>query len=163
MDFITAFLFGISIFLFISFLKKYFDGITKHLRIIRLQLEIQNPMFVSEELLELDKNINYWHEKMFKYKDDISEKNKEISQLTFDLFWLYVEKQNRLRIMIAEVKKIGNPTKIHEKYEKWLNKNEENIKKMEKRVKEIDRKISEDLEKRDLDIEFLGKWDKDES
>lgn len=65
--------------------------------------------------------------------------------------------------MIAEAKQTGNPTKVHEKYENWLNKNEENIISMKKRAKEINSKIKEDLEKRSIDIEFLGKWDKDEN
>ena len=118
-------------------------------------------MFVSEELLELDKNIQYWHEKMFKYKDDTSEKNKEISKMTFDLFWANIKRLNNFRVMIAEARKTGNPTKIHEKYEEWLDKNEEDIRNMEKKAMELNNKIKEDLEKRSLDIEFLGKWNID--
>lgn len=163
MDLFVSIILGLGISIVVFVLIQHFGRISKHLRIIRLQLEIQNPLFVSEQLLELDKNINYWQGKMFKYKDDISEKNKEIGQLTFDLFWAYIERLNHFRIMVVEAKQTGNPTKVHEKYETWLNKNEENIRNMEKRAKEIDSKIKEDLEKRSLDNEFLGKWDIDEN
>ena len=66
---------GVGITIVVIVLLHYLGRISKHLRIIRLQLEIQNPMFTSEELLELDKSIIYWQEKMWKYKDDIGEKN----------------------------------------------------------------------------------------
>lgn len=137
--------------------------ISKHLRIIRLQLEIQNPMFVSGELLELDKNIQYWQEKMSKYRNDFSDKNKEIAGLTFNLFWAYVDRLNHFRIMVVEAKKTGTPAKIHEKYEKWLDKNEERIREMEKKAMKLNGKIKEDLDRRNLDLEFLGKWDRDEN
>lgn len=118
-------------------------------------------MFVSEELLELDKNIKYWRTKMWKYKDDIHEKNKEIGKLTFDLFWQHVERLNQFRVMIVEAKKNGNTDKIHKKYESWLDKNKEDIEKTERKARGINSQIKKDLEKRDLDIEFLGKWDID--
>lgn len=163
MDLIGFIFLGVAIVGVVLVLMQHLGRISKHLRIIRLQLEIQNPMFVSEELLDLDKNITYWHGKMFKYKEDTSEKNKEISQLTFDLFWAYVERLNHYRIMIAEAKHTGDSSKIHDKYRDWLRKNEERIEKMEKRSMEIDSKIKDDLSKRNLDIEFSGKWDTDEN
>lgn len=163
MDLIISIFFGLSLVTFIFALLQHLGRISKHLRIIRLQLEIQNPMFTSEELLELDKNIQYWHEKMFKHKDDYGEKNKEIGDLTFKLFWAYLERLNHFRVMIVEARKTGDPTKIHEKYEAWLQKNGEEIKNMEKKAMRLNGKIKEDLEKMNLDLEFLGKWNKDEN
>lgn len=163
MDLLISIIFGLAIAVFVYFLINILNKISSHLRIIRLQLEIQNPLFVSEELLELDKNINYWKEKMWKYKDDIGETNKEIRDITFNLFWAYVEKLNHFRVMVAESKVLGNPNKTHEKYEKWLDKNGEDIRKMEKRATEINDKIKDEIGKRDLDLEFLGKWDTSEN
>jgi len=159
------------IFLFLGFLIAYFvwaslqflGKISNHLKIIRLQLEIQNPLFVSEQLLELDKNIDYWHEKMWKYKEETDEKHKDIRDVTFDLFWAYVDRLNHYRAMITESRKNGETTKIHEKYEKWLKTNENEIQKMEEKAIGLDGKIKDDITKRNLDIEFLGKWDKNEN
>lgn len=142
---------------------QHLGRILKHLRLIRLQLEIQNPMFVSEQLLDLDKNVNYWQEKMWKYKEDTSERNKEIRELTFQLFWAYVETQNHYRIMIAEAKHTGDPSKIHDKYRDKLEKKYEEIRKKEERAMEINSKIKDEIGKRDLDIEFAGKWETDEN
>ena len=100
---------------------------------------------------------------MFKYKDDISEENKEISDITFKLFWAYVERLNHFSVMIVEAKNTGEPSKIHKKYEDWLHKNDEEIEKMEEKAKTLDAKIKSDLERRSLDLEFLGKWDKEEN
>ena len=54
-------------------------------------------------------------------------------------------------------------SKIHEKYEDWLRKNEEEIEKMEQKAKSLNAKIKDDLERKSLDLEFLGKWDKEEN
>lgn len=163
MDLIISVVLGAGITIVIIVLLQHLGRISKHLRIIRLQLEIQNPMFVSDELLELDKNINYWQEKMWKYKDETDEKYKDIRDVTFNLFWAYVERLNHYRIMIAESKKSGETTKIHEKYEKWLESNEEDIRKMEEKAIAIDDKIKGEISKRNLDLEFLGKWDREEN
>lgn len=154
MDLLLSILIGAGIFAFAYAIIQSLTRITKNLKVIRLQLEIQNPMFVSEELIELDKSIDYWQKEMLKYKNDFSEKNKEIGQNTFDLFWAHVERLNQFRIMIAEAKHTGDPTKVHDKYRKWLEENEERIDKLEKSAKKIDSKIKEDLEKRSLDREF---------
>ena len=158
MELLFVIIFTISIAALIYSATQFAGRITKHLKVIRLQLEIQNPMFVSEQLLDLDKHIEYWQEKMFKYKDDMSEENKEIQGLTFDLFWAYLERLNHYRVMIVEAKQTGSPNKIHDKYRKWLEENEERIHKMEKKVMEINPKIKEDLDKRNIDYEFSGKW-----
>lgn len=163
MDFVVLVIFGVLIITFALALLRHLDKISKHLKAVRLQLEIQNPLFVSEQLLELDKNINYWHGKMWKYKDETDDKYKEISEVTFNLFWEYVDRLNHYRIMIVESKKTGEPTKIHEKYEKWLTTNQEEIRKMEEKAMALDEKIKDEISKRNLDIEFLGKWNKDES
>lgn len=163
MDIIVSVLLGLGIAAFIFFVIQLLSKISKHLRIIRLQLEIQNPLFVSDELLELDQNIQYWHDKMFKFKDDMDDKNKEIRDLTFNLFWAYVERLNHFRIMVAEAKKTGNPSSIHEQNEKWIKKNEEEIRDLEEKAKSHNSKIKEELEKRNLDFEFLGKWSADET
>lgn len=163
MDLIIAIIFGFGIATFVIVLLQHLGRISKHLRVIRLQLEIQNSMFTSNELLELDKNILYWQEKMFKYKDSYDEKDKDIQDVTFNLFWAYVERLNHFRVMIVEAKETGDPTKIHEKYEKWLNKNGEEIENLEEKAKTLDPKIKEELERRSLDLEFLGKWGKDEN
>lgn len=163
MDLIISVILGIGITIVIIALLQHLGKISKHLRTIRLQLEIQNPMFTSNELLELDKNIQYWQEKMFKYKDTFAEKDKDIRDITFKLFWAYVDRLNHFRVMIVEAKDTGDPSKIHEKYEDWLHKNEEEIKKMEDKAKTLDSKIKSDLERRSLDLEFLGKWDKEEN
>lgn len=76
---------------------------------------------------------------------------------------IYINRRDRSRKMIAEAKATGDPEKIHDKYEKWLDKNEEEIRKMEDKAKTLDTKIKEDLEKRNVDLEFLGKWDRDEN
>jgi tRNA U34 5-carboxymethylaminomethyl modifying enzyme MnmG/GidA len=163
MDMIISIIFGLGITTFVIVLLQHLGRISKHLRIVRLQLEIQNPMFTSNELLELDKNILYWQEKMFKHKDSYGEQDKDIRDVTFNLFWAYVERLNHFRVMIAEAKETGNPTKVHAKYEDWLHKNEEEIEKMEKKAKTLDAKIKADIERRSLDLEFLGKWDKEEN
>lgn len=163
MEMIISIIFGVGIVTIIMVLFQHLGRISKHLRIIRLQLEIQNPLFTSNQLLELDKNINYWQKKMMKYKDSYGEKDKEIRDITFNLFWAYVDRLNHFRIMVVEAKENGNPTKIYDKYEKWLDKNEKEIDDIEDKAKTIDAKIKEDLEKRSLDFEFLGKWDKDEN
>ena len=131
MDTAIFVVFGIGVAVCVYVLLQHIDKISKHLRIIRLQLEIQNPMFTSEELLELDKNIIYWQEKMLLYKDNTSEKDKEISEISFKLFWGYVERLNHFRVMIVEAKNTGDPGKIHDKYEDWLRKNSAEIDKME--------------------------------
>jgi len=163
MDLIAVIFFGFGLTALIYVLIQLLGRISKHLRIIRLQLEIQNPLFTSEELLELDKNIEYWREKMWKYKDDGSEKNKEIGNITFKLFWAHADRLNHYRVMIVEARKTGDPTKIYDKYEKWLDKNEKEIEKMEKKAIGLNWRIKGDLEKRSLDFEFLGKWDIDEN
>lgn len=163
MALIISILLGACIAAIIIILTQHLGRISKHLRIIRLQLEMQNPMFTSGDLLELDKNIQYWQEKMFKYKDDSSERNKEIRDLTFEIFWAYVARLNHLRVMMAEARKTGDPMKTHEKYENWLHKNGENIAGMELKAKNLDTGIKENLDQRNLDLEFLGKWDRDEN
>lgn len=100
---------------------------------------------------------------MFKYKDNLDEKDKDIQEVTFNLFWAYVERLNHFRVMIVEAKVIGDPTKVHAKYEDWLRKNEEEIEKMEKKAKTLNAKIKEDLDRKSLDLEFLGKWGKEEN
>lgn len=160
---IISIIFGLGITIVVVALLQHLGKISKHLRIIRLQLEIQNPMFTSEELLELDKNIFYWHEKMFKYKDSYGDKDKDVRDITFKLFWAYVERLNHYRVMIVEAKDTGDPSKIHEKYEDWLHKNEEEIEKMEEKAKTLDAQIKADLERKSLDFEFSGKWDKEEN
>ena len=161
MNLLLSIIFGFGIFALVYFLIQSLNKIVEQLKIIRLQLEIQNPMFVSEELIELDKNIKYWQEKMMKYKNDFSDKNKEIGQVTFDLFWANVERLNHFRIMIAEAKHTGDPSKIHDKYRKWLEENEEKVRNMEKKAKELDTEINEDLDKRSIDYEFQGVWNRD--
>ena len=160
MDIIFYIIFGVGVAIVVAGTLRHLAKISKHLRIIRLQLEIQNHMFTSNQLLELDKNINYWEEKMMKYKDS---SNEEISQVTFDLFWAYVTRLNHFRTMVLESKVSGNQAKISTKYEKWLFKNEEELEAMENKAKTLDSKIKSDLEKKSLDLEFLGKWDKDEN
>lgn len=163
MDLIISIVFGLGITTIVIVLLQHLGRISKHLRIIRLQLEIQNSMFTSNELLELDKNIQYWQEKMFKYKDTYGDKDKDIRDITFKLFWAYVERLNHFRVMIVEARDTGDPNKIHEKYEDWLHKNEEEIEKMEEKAKTSDAKIKADLERKSLDLGFLGKWDKEEN
>lgn len=163
MDLIISIIFGVGIAMLVMVLLQHLGRISKHLRTIRLQLEIQNPMFTSNQLLELDKNINYWEEKMMKYKDRYDDKDKEINDVTFKLFWAYVDRLNHFRLMVLEAKASGSQAKISDKYEKWLFKNEEEIRNMEEKAKTLDAKIKGDLEKRSLDFEFLGKWDKDEN
>jgi|SRR3989344_4568926 len=163
MDLIISIIFGVSIAIIIMVLLQHLGRISKHLRIIRLQLEIQNPLFTSNQLLELDQNINYWQEKMMKYKDNDGEKDKEISDITFHLFWAYVGRLNYFRVMIAEAKETGNPDKVSDKYRKLLDKNEKEIDDLEDKAKTQNVKIKEDLEKRSLDFNFLGKWDRDEN
>lgn len=166
MDMIISIIFGVSVGAFVIVVLnslRHLDRISKHLRIIRLQLEIQNPMFTSNQLLELDKNINYWEEKMWKYKDRYDDKDKEINDVTFKLFWAYVSRLNHFRVMVLEAKASGDQDKISKKYEKWLDKNEKEIDDLEEKAKVLDTKIKEDLEKRSLDFEFLGKWDRDEN
>lgn len=160
MDLIIPIVFGVGIVILIFALFQHLGKISKHLRIIRLQLEIQNPMFTSNQLLELDQNINYWQEKMMKYKDSNDE---EISQLTFDLFWAYVSRLNHFRVMVLEAKASGDQDKISKKHGKWLDKNEKEIDNLEEKAKALDEKIKSDLERRSLDFEFLGKWDRDEN
>src|SRR3989344_1053447 len=108
MDLIISIIFGVSIAIIIMVLLQHLGRISKHLRIIRLQLEIQNPMFTSNELLELDKNIQYWQEKMFKYKDTYGDKDKDIRDITFNLFWANVDRLNHFRIMIVEATNTGD-------------------------------------------------------
>ena len=60
MDLLISVVLGLGIIIVVLTLIQHLGKISKHLRIIRLQLEIQNPMFTSNELLELDKNILYW-------------------------------------------------------------------------------------------------------
>lgn len=162
MDSIVIILLALGVTYIMYILHRYLVKIVKHLRVIRLQLEIQNPMFVSEELLALDRNINYWREKALEYKDDISDENKEIRDLTHGLFFGYVERLNRFRIMIAEADKTGNPTKVHEKYEDWLDENEEKMENMETKAMELDERIKKDITSKRLDLEFLGYWRYDE-
>ena len=135
MDLIISIIFGVGIATFIMVLLQHLDRISKHLRIIRLQLEIQNPMFTSNELLELDKNINYWQGKMMKYKESNGEKDEEIGDVTFKLFWAYVDRLNHFRIMIVEAKETGKPGKIHDKYRTWLDKNGKEVHDMEDKAK----------------------------
>lgn len=163
MDIIFFIIFGIGIATFISVLLQHLGRISKHLRLIRLQLEIQNPLFTSEQLLELDKSINYWQEKMMKYRNKYDDKNKEIRDMTFKLFWAYVERLNYFRNMINEARENNNPDKINDKHRKWLDENEKEIDDMEEKAKVLDVKIKNDLDKKDLDLEFLGRWDKNEN
>lgn len=160
MDLLISILVGISVFAFVYVIIQSLTKITKNLKVIRLQIEIQNPMFISEEIMELEERVDYWQEKMFKYRNDISEKNKEIRDVTFDLFWANVERRNQFRIMIAEAKQTGNPSKIHDKYGKWLKENETKIMKLEEKAKKIDSKIKEDIDRRSLDREFGVRPDK---
>lgn len=163
MDLIGFIFLGVVLVGIVVALIQHIGRISKHLRIIRLQLEIQNPMFVSEELLDLDKNTKYWQEKMWKYKENTSDKNKEIGDLTFHLFWAYVEKLNHYRIMIAEAKHSGDPSKVHDKYRDRLVKKDEEIRKMEKRAMELNSKIKDEIGRRNLDLEFASKWDTDDN
>lgn len=160
---IISIIFGVGITVFVMVLLQHLGRISKHLRIIRLQLEIQNPMFTSEYLLELEKNIDYWDKWMMRYRNRYSDKDKEINDAIFNVYFAYINRRDRSRKMIAEAKATGDPEKIHDKYEKWLDKNEEEIRKMEDKAKTLDTKIKEDLEKRSLDFEFLGKWDRGEN
>ncbi len=161
MDLIITLVAAITIFYFINKITLRLGEISKHLRAIRLQSEIQNPIATSDELLDLDKNINFWHDQMYKYKEN--DKDKEIRDLTFDLFWAYVEKLNHLRVEVIEIKHLGNQEKVTEKYEDWFEKNDNKIREMEKKAMEIDQTINKVISKRNLDYEFLGKWDRDES
>lgn len=159
---IISIIFGVGIAVVTIVLLQHLGRISKHLRIIRLQLEIQNPMFTSNQLLELDKNINYWEEKMMKYKDRYDDKDKEANDITFKLFWAYVDRLNHFRLMVLDAKAIGNQAKISDKYEKWLSKNEEEIREMEKKAERLP-EFKSDLRGKSLDLEFLGKWNRDEN
>ena len=160
---IIAIIFGIGITAVVMALLQHLDKISKHLRIIRLQLEIQNPMFTSGYLLDLDKHIDYWEKWMMKYRNRYDDKDKEMSDIIFKVYFAYINRRDRSRKMIAEAKVTGDPETVHNKHEKWLDKNEEEIRKMEDKAEALDAKIKSDMEKRGYDFEFLGKWDRDEN
>ncbi len=150
---------GVVIF-FLYPVKHFLNNINKHLRVIKLQLEIQNPLFTTNELILIDQNIDFWHDKMWKYKDDDRKENKEISDLTFSLFWLYVTRLNLYRVMVLKAKHTGDADGIYDKYEKELEENEKETRDKEKRAGEINKQIYDELQKRNLDIEFTGEWNK---
>jgi len=141
----------------ITKIQNYFEKISNHLKAIRIQLEFQNPMFLTSELLQLDYFLKFFHQKMNAYRDD-DKKPKELNDLLFKLFWAYQEKANKYRALIAEAKVSGDPVKVYKEYDKWLGENNTEIKNLEDKAKKLDKKIKEILDDRDLSYEFTGKW-----
>lgn len=137
--------------------------IAKHLYRIQLLLELQNPTESGDSLWQRDQIYRFWRDQAHKYHEDISDENKEISDLVFDRFIAQMSiNELSARINFHAIDQKGDTLATDDKLEDALAAKQKEIRELEKKISEINPRLKTKIDDINNTLGFGYDWKYDE-